>query len=94
MYHMSLFVLESQEGQTLLLYLTREDFDQTCGSMRELILRSAAFRPAQRAQEQQQRLAEASIVEQILGLSGGVRRFLLTVLLWLGESTHVLAVFY
>eukprot|EP00438_Fugacium_kawagutii_P033530 Skav222505 [mRNA] locus=scaffold1835:833572:846552:- [translate_table: standard] len=54
-----------EDGQTLLLYLTRRDFEATMGSMRELILRSAAFRPAQKAQEQERRL--------VLGLSGSLR---------------------
>ncbi|CAK9003986.1 cAMP-dependent protein kinase regulatory subunit (PKA regulatory subunit) [Durusdinium trenchii] len=77
-----------QDAQTLLLYLSRDHFERTVGSMRrELILREAAFRPARRAQEQERRLAEASVTEQILGLSGSLRRFLLTVLLYLMVGT-------
>ncbi|CAK9003615.1 Probable formaldehyde dehydrogenase AdhA [Durusdinium trenchii] len=77
-----------RDAQTLLLYLSRDHFERTVGSMRrELILREAAFRPARRAQEQERRLAEASVTEQILGLSGSLRRFLLTVLLYLMVGT-------
>eukprot|EP00913_Durusdinium_trenchii_P030086 g28192.t1 len=39
------------------------------------------------AEEQERRLAEASVTEQILGLSGSLRRFLLTVLLYLMVGT-------
>eukprot|EP00435_Cladocopium_sp_Y103_P030089 s835_g7.t1 len=69
-------IRNSKDGQTLLLYLTRE-----------LLLRNAAYRPAQKAQEQERRLVEASTLEQILGLSGSLRRFLLTTVLYLSLGT-------
>lgn len=80
-------IRNSKDGQTLLLYLTRVDFEKTMGSMRELLLRNAAYRPAQKAQEQERRLVEASTFEQILGLSGSLRRFLLTTVLYLSLGT-------
>ncbi|CAE7945612.1 PKAR, partial [Symbiodinium sp. KB8] len=68
------------DGQTLLLWISRSDFEQSLGSLRELLLRNAAFRPASRALKQEEQLALASPLEQVFGLPGSARRLVLTVL--------------
>ncbi|CAJ1354492.1 unnamed protein product [Effrenium voratum] len=79
--------LRGSEEAALLLWLSRKDFERTFGPLRELLLRSAAFRPASRAVRQGQKLAEASFWEQVLGLTGGQRRLLAAVALYLVIGT-------